>query len=171
MQGVADGVGTSATAELKPWVVWFWLALTVAVALAFLPVIQALGGPLLDTVLTGGAAHKRLAELSASQRDLHFWTTALLDSLYPFAYGNLCLTLARRGPPLWTRRLAWLTLAGVLADLSENIVQLLALVGTADYLTTKNWLTPAKFGLVTLAETLAVLGVLVQRQRGRSVRS
>jgi hypothetical protein len=165
MQQVPDGDGPMASPQLKSWVVWAWLALTVAVALAFLPVLDALGGPLLDTVLTGDAARKRLAELSLTQRDLHLWTTALLDSLYPFAYGNLCLALARRGPPLWTRRLMWVTVAGVLADLSENAVQLLALTGTADWLAAKNVLTPAKFGLVTLAETLAVVGVLVQRRR------
>ena len=49
----------------------------------------------------------------------------------------------------------------VIADLTENMVQVLALAGWVDALDAKAWLTPLKFGLFFLAAGIAVIALVI----------
>lgn len=111
---------------------------------------QAIGG-MLDLTLDGASARALLAQLSPWQRDVHAHATMLYDGLYPLAYGAFFAGLAIR---LGGRRARWIAvtmLAGMMTDYAENIVQLLALGGLADWLDAKMVLTPLKFALTGVA--------------------
>lgn len=117
---------------------------------------DALGG-LLDLTLTGAEARALMAQLSPWQRDLHAHATMLYDGLYPLAYGAFFAGLAARLAGARARWIALVMLGGMFADYAENIVQLLALSGRADWLDAKMVLTPLKFALTGTA----VLATLV----------
>lgn len=117
---------------------------------------DVLGG-MLDLTLNGTDARALLARLSPWQRDLHAHATLLYDGLYPLAYGAFFAGLAIRLGGASARWIAWVMLGGMIADYAENIVQLLALSGRADWLDAKTVLTPLKFALTGTA----VLATLV----------
>ncbi|NNC35945.1 MAG: hypothetical protein EX271_01965 [Acidimicrobiales bacterium] len=103
------------------------------------------GGDLLDMATSGSDAFARLGDLTAEQRIAHVWITLVPDSLYPIAYGTFfagaTLYLAASTRPI----LAVPALVTVVADFSENIVQILALSGHENLLAAKSVLTPLKF--------------------------
>ncbi|MEQ9316953.1 MAG: hypothetical protein RLN72_13945, partial [Henriciella sp.] len=68
----------------------------VLIGMSFAPVQDAIDGKLLDMIFSGEAAQARLAELSAEQREAHFWATVLNDTAYPLAYGGFFAGLAAR---------------------------------------------------------------------------
>ncbi len=111
---------------------------------------DALGG-MLDLTLTGTQARTLLERLSPWQRDIHAHATLLYDGLYPLAYGAFFAGLAVRLGGAKARWIALVMLGGMIADYAENIVQLLALSGRADWLDAKTLLTPLKFALTGTA--------------------
>lgn len=145
------------------------LARTSALAISFAAMVllgallrqtgSALGG-MLDLTLDGASARALIAQFSPWQRDVHAHATMLYDGLYPLAYGAFFAGLAIR---LGGRRARWIALtllAGMITDYAENIVQLLALGGWADWLDAKTVLTPLKFALIGVAviATLVLAG-------------
>ena len=107
---------------------------------------ETIGG-MLDLTLNGADARALLARLSPWQRDVHAHATLIHDGLYPLAYGAFFAGLAVR---LGGRKAGWVALTmlgGMIADYAENVVQLLALSGRADWLDAKTVLTPLKFAL------------------------
>ncbi|MFZ5666681.1 MAG: hypothetical protein ACOY7L_15820 [Pseudomonadota bacterium] len=110
----------------------------------------ALGG-MLDLTLTGAEARALLDRLTPWQRDVHAHATLLYDGLYPLAYGAFFAGLAVRLGGAKARWIALVMLGGMVADYAENIVQLLALSGRADWLDAKTLLTPIKFALTGTA--------------------
>lgn len=111
---------------------------------------DALGG-MLDLTLNGAEARALLAQMSSWQRDVHAHATLLYDGLYPLAYGAFFAGLAVRLGGAKARWIALVMLGGMIADYAENIVQLLALSGRADWLDAKTLLTPLKFALTGTA--------------------
>ncbi len=142
------------------------LAHTTTIAISFAAMVllggllrqtgQVLGG-MLDLTLTGAQARSLLAQLTPWQRDVHAHATLLYDGLYPLAYGAFFAGLAVRLGGARARWIALVMLGGMVADYAENIVQLLALSGRADWLDAKTVLTPVKFALTGTA----VLATLV----------
>lgn len=117
-------------------------------------------GGLLDLTLDGASARALLQRLTPWQRDVHAHATLIYDGLYPLAYGAFFAGLAMRVGGPAARWVAFVMLAGMVADYAENIVQLLALSGRADWLDAKTILSPLKFALTGLAilATLAIIG-------------
>ena len=111
---------------------------------------EALGG-MLDLTLTGAEARALLDRLTPWQRDLHAHATLLYDGLYPLAYGAFFAGLAVRLGGAKARWIALVMLGGMVADYAENIGQLLALSGRADWLDAKTLLTTIKFALTGTA--------------------
>lgn len=146
------------------------LARTTVIALSFAAMVllggllrqtgEVLGG-MLDLTLTGADARALLARLSPWQRDLHAHATLLYDGLYPLAYGAFFGGLAIRLGGRKARWIALVMLGGMIADYAENIVQLLALSGRADWLDAKSLLTPLKFALTATA-VLATLALAIR---------
>lgn len=118
---------------------------------------EAVGG-MLDLTMTGASARALLVQLSPWQRDVHAHATLIYDGLYPLAYGAFFAGLAIRLGGRSARWIAFVMLAGMLADYAENIVQLLALSGRGDLLGAKTVLTPVKFALTGTA-ILATLAI------------
>lgn len=146
------------------------LARTSVIALSFAAMVllggllrqtaDALGG-MLDLMLNGADARAMLARLSPWQRDVHAHATLLYDGLYPLAYGAFFAGLAVRLGGAGARWIALVMLGGMIADYAENIVQLLALSGRADWLDAKTVLTPIKFALTGTA-VVATLALAIR---------
>lgn len=127
----------------------------------------ALGG-MLDLTLTGAEARALLDRLTPWQRDVHAHATLLYDGLYPLAYGAFFAGLAVRLGGAKARWIALMMLGGMVADYAENIVQLLALSGRADWLDAKTLLTPIKFALTgTVVAATLVLAITATWARVR----
>jgi hypothetical protein len=149
----------------QTWTMCGALAASLVLMGAFVLARPSTGGTLLDSLITGRAAARRLDAMSLSQKRNHVLITAGLDTLYPLAYGAFLAGVALRfggGAPL----LAIPAGAAMIADYCENVVQLLALCGVRGPLPLKTVLTPLKFALVAAAALLAVaLFVLSFTQR------
>ena len=139
-------------------------ALFILQALIFLgfgPFVDGVGGSYLDTVMTGEESRTVIAAMSSGQRWTHFWVTLLVDTAYPFAYGAFFAGMALKFFGRFRVLAALPAFAAVIVDLTENMVQLLALSGAADVLDAKDWLTPLKFGLFGVAGVIAVIGFII----------
>ena len=127
------------------------LVLMILIGISFAQVQSLIGGPLLDVIVSGDAARERLSEMSASERQLHFWATVTLDTVYPLAYGALLAGLALRFAGSQGPLAAMPALLTVVTDLFENLTQALALQGLPQLIGLKTLLTPAKFALFITA--------------------
>lgn len=139
------------------------LLVTVAMTLGFRLWTPDVGGVLLDSLASPDEARALLSSLSDSQVRTHIRLTLGLDMLYPFAYGGLFVGLVLLN---FQGRLGYLlTLPAVIVipvDLAENVVHLAALYGTDTYLDWKALLTPAKFGLIAISASFALVGYLMR---------
>ncbi len=145
----------------------FMLAAFLLIGYSFAWVQAGIGeGPLLDMINSGVEARDRIAAMTDAQRARHLFGTLVNDMVYPLAYGGLLAGLAFRFGGGRGRLLAIPAIATVIVDVTENIVQALALTGTADVLAAKDLLTPLKFGLFILAAMIA-LGVIIWAVIGR----
>lgn len=129
----------------------------------FALVQPALGGTLLDTLHSPEAARDLIADLAPAQNRAHLWTTLLLDTAYPLAYGAFFAGLIWR---LGGRRASLLPVAAMMADLFENALQAAALAGWTAPLGAKMVLTPLKFGLLAVS-LLVIMGLLVRALASR----
>lgn len=132
--------------------------------------MPAAGGDLLDMQMTGEAAQSQLAAMDSGERRAHVWITAIVDTLYPLAYGAVLAGLAWRLGAGWRALLVVPALVGMLADFAENGVQIAALSGAAGLLAVKDIITPLKFGAIALAALIAIvliLAAVLRRLTGR----
>jgi hypothetical protein len=146
-------------------VLWTLFVLTLAITGGFVLLAPAAGGQFLDRLSDPEASRALVAGLSESQRTAHFWTTVLLDTAYPFAYGLFFAGMALRFFGRWGRLAAVPAIAVMIVDLTENTLQALTLAGAGDFLEPKAWITPLKFNLFYLAALIALvaLGIAVFR--------
>lgn len=122
---------------------------------------DAVGGQFLDFITSGRDARTALEAMSPAQRTTHFWVTVLLDTAYPLAYGGFMAGMALRFFGRFGKIAAAPAFAVIVLDLTENMVQALALSGTADVLAAKDWLTPLKFALVWPAAIIALIALAI----------
>ncbi|RAN33837.1 hypothetical protein [Hyphomonas pacifica] len=142
-------------------VLWGSFILFLLIGVGFGIFSGVVGGAYLDTLDGGEASRALIASMTPAQRSAHFWLTVLLDTAYPLAYGALFAGLALRCLGRYGRLAALPALAVVVVDLTENMVQALALSGAVDALDAKVWLTPLKFGLFFLAAGIALVALLI----------
>jgi hypothetical protein len=119
------------------------------------------GGAFLDMTSDPEMSRTIIATMSEAQRAAHAWVTVLLDTAYPLAYGGFLGGLALRFFGSMGKYAALPAFGVVIADLTENMVQVLALAGWVDALDAKAWLTPLKFGLFFLAAAIAVIALVI----------
>lgn len=115
---------------------------------------------LLDGIRDPEIARAILSGLTPEQVIGHIWFTVTIDVLLPFAVAGLfasaiLLSFERVGPYL-----AGLVLMAIPIDLSEGIVQWLALTDTADLLSLKFYSTPVKKLCYDMGFLLSVFGLL-----------
>jgi hypothetical protein len=87
----------------------------------------------------------------------HAWVTGTLDVAYPLAYGLFFAGSTLAFFPRAGLYLAWLPLLAIPVDLTEGVVQVLALLNINDWLASKAFITPLKtlLFLCGLATTIA----------------
>ena len=151
---------------LSRWpVILFSFILMNVVGFGFIYVQQAVDGELLDMIWHAEDANARLLEMTTSQKSKHYWATAILDSVYPVAYGGFFIGLTARLTKLKNVKLIWPAICAVIFDFIENVVQLLALSGRPDFLIIKNFITPLKFSSVVLAILVILILLIVAGYR------
>lgn len=110
----------------------------------------------IDELYSPDAVRSALNQMTSEQRIIHAWLTATLDVAYPIALGGLLGGVALRFFPVYGGYLAIPALLAVPIDLSEGVVQILALTDTYDLLQLKTYVTPAKMGLDLVALMVAI---------------
>lgn len=138
------------------------LLIAFLVCIAILPGFSRLkakvgDGPLLDVLLTGAKARKRLADMTPEQKKAHLIGSATLDMIFPFAYGILFAGLIYRFGGADGALLALLPLACIVFDLAENLVHISALADRRDLLGLKVMLTGPKIILLLVSIGTSVL--------------
>lgn len=133
--------------------------LAVALFAIFIFVPHYLGFPTLDSTASPVIARKEIALMTHAQRTDHLALTAIVDSLFPLAYGFLFLGVAAR---FWGRLalpLAVLIAILVATDFLENAVQILGLLGWDNLLVAKSFFTPLKFILFFGGWVMLILSI------------
>ncbi len=123
-----------------------WILFFVAVPLIFLSKwSQSYWGlVLLDGISDPDAARILLSELTPHQNVGHLWFTTTLDVILPFAAAGLFASAILAFFGRFGVYLAMIPLFAVPLDLTEGVVQVLALTNTADLLEIKAYTTPVK---------------------------
>ncbi|MGB2176941.1 MAG: hypothetical protein ACPH9E_03300, partial [Hyphomonas sp.] len=110
-------------------VIWTLFVLMIVIGAGFGVFNKAVGGTFLDMTASAVQAREILAGMTAEQRDVHFWVTVLLDTAYPLAYGGFLAGMALRFFGSYGKAAAVPAFATIIVDLTENMVQALALKG------------------------------------------
>lgn len=153
----------------KPATLWLLFGATVLITLAFPPLAASWDLTLLDGVASPDRVRELIAGMTPEQRTAHAWITGTLDVAYPLAYGSFFAGMALRLFPKAGSVLAVLVALAIPVDLFEGLVQILALVGQADWVGAKAVVTPLKVGLFLggIAVTLAGLARWAYRRLAR----
>ena len=146
-------------------VILFTLLAMVGIGASFAYFETLVGGELLDMSLSGRDALARLAEMNASEKQAHFWITLTADSLYPIAYGSFFTGATLRLANSLSFWLVIPALVTVIADFSENAVQLLALNGYENMMLAKSVFSPVKFSAVFVMSLLFLVFIVVAISR------
>ena len=104
----------------------------------------------LDGISSPEEAKTLLRSLTPEQVQVHIWTTAVVDVLYPLAYGSFFAGVALTFYRHFGLFLAIPSFLVIPVDIAEGLVQIYALRGSEDWLDYKAFLTPAKFALFYL---------------------
>jgi len=123
---------------------WLSFSATILITLAFQLIARQFELVLLDTLTDPDEVRSAIAAMTGKQRELHALVTATLDVAYPAAYGALFIGSAFRFFPSWGFVLSIPAMVCIPVDLTEGVVQVLALVGDTDWVSAKTILTPLK---------------------------
>ena len=115
---------------------------------------------LLDEIYSLDDVRNVLNKMSEEQKVAHIWITATLDLIYPVIFGALLAGLTLRLLPKYGLYLVGPAIIGVFLDLSENVVQILALLDFHSLLGAKAILTPGKMALFLVAFLIVIIGFL-----------
>lgn len=123
---------------------WLLFGLTIFITLVFQVLSRQFDMIFIDNISSQDEVRKILADMTSGQKSLHAWITGTLDVVYPFAYGFFFIGTALLFFPEKGKYLAVPALLAITADLTEGVIQILALTDTADLLAVKSFVTPAK---------------------------
>jgi hypothetical protein len=146
-------------------ILWVLFGLAAMCLAGFQLFSAAVGGQYLDMLDDPAEVRAVLSGMNEAQKTAHVRVTLLIDTLFPLSFGLLFAGLAWRFFGRWGRPAAVPGFAVLVVDLTENMIQALALSGAADVLDAKAWVTPLKMGLFYLAALLALaaLGIGLYR--------
>ena len=138
---------------------WLLFLVTLIITLSFTVVMQVWGFMLIDEMFNVEQISEHIAALSDKQKQVHIWTTATLDVLYPLAYGSLFAGIALKAFGRAGIYLALPSLLCIPVDLSEGYTQVMLLSGNDGFMGLKTIVTPIKFVLFFTGVVIAVVGV------------
>ena len=133
---------------------------TVAMTFAFQWIAGQWGLVFLDSISSPEQAKELVNGYSAEQIQVHIWTTAVLDVLYPLAYGSFFAGIAMASFRHFGFFLALPSFLVIPVDITEGLIQIYGLTGNLDLLDWKAILTPLKFGLFFFGFAVAVIAGL-----------
>lgn len=134
---------------------WGLFVLVIALTVTFGVWAPSIGGASLDTAITVEQSEKLLLKMSDDQKQSHFWMTLILDMVYPFVYGTLCIGVILKFAGANAKYLIIPVLLAVPSDVVENIIQLKILSGDIGLLQAKEITTSIKF--LSLAISLMIV--------------
>ena len=140
---------------------WIAFISTTLITIAFPVATSFLQIPLVDAISDPTEVRQVISDMTPSQRVVHAWITATLDVAYPLAYGALFIGSAYAFYGRFGSYSAFSLLVDVPTDLLEGVVQILALMGSADFLAAKAVLTPLKTILFLLSAASTLFGWLI----------
>ena len=109
------------------------------------------------------AAH--IDAMTPTQRNVHSWMTGTLDVAYPLAYGAFFVGMALRFFGRWRALLALPGVMVVPVDLTEGVIQILALQGMDGIVWAKAYITPLKLYLWFAALGISILAAAIALKR------
>ena len=139
-------------------VLWLSFFATVLITLSFQAISRQFNLVLLDGISNPADARAVITGMTEYQRNIHIWITATLDVAYPAAYGALFIGSAYRFFPSKAFLLCIPAIVCVPIDLSEGVVQILALSGNFNFIALKAVLTPAKVLLFLCGLLVTIAG-------------
>lgn len=147
-------------------VLWMLALFQVLIWIGFVSIMKVYDFLLIDEMWNPDEIAAHISALSEQQKRAHIWTTATLDVLYPIVYGCFFVGMSWR---FFGRPGRWLAVPGIATvpfDLTEGVIQIMALSGRYDVIVHKAWATPWKLGLFITASviTLAALAVAIRRK-------
>ena len=150
----------------KSWItndvtLWGALILTVSLFGTIQLAARRLGLTLLDGIASPSRAREILDQMSQNHKKAHVWITGTLDVAFPLSYGGLFAGSTLRFFPEYGIYLALPALLAIIADLTEGVIQILALTDTADFLDLKKYVTPFKFGMGIIGLVIAFAGLVL----------
>ena len=146
-------------------VLWTLAVIQVLIWVGFVSIMSRYNFVLIDEMWQPDAIRNYISALTPEQKQAHVWTTATLDVLYPLTYGSFFAGMALR---FFGQSGRWLALPGILAvpvDLTEGVIQVLALSGQESVVAQKAWITPLKLGLFGAAALISVVAIAVALRR------
>lgn len=143
---------------------WVLFTLFVLETIAFGVIMYIWDFHVIDEMSNPEAIRQHIGEMSVLQRNVHAWTTATLDVAYPLTYGPLFAGLVLRA---FRTLFAVPAIAVIPIDLTEGIVQVLALTQTRDLLWLKAYVTPTKLVLFVGAMLIALLALMLSLRKSQ----
>lgn len=144
----------------NPWVLLSLFISTILLTLGFMWISQNWGMTFLDAISSPEQARAHIEALSPEQIRVHIWTTAIVDVLYPLAYGGFFIGVALASYRRFGLLLAIPSILVIPVDIAEGVVQIYALTGMGDWLASKAVLTPLKFLLFYMGFAVAIFAGL-----------
>ncbi|NRB42164.1 MAG: hypothetical protein HRU20_27455 [Pseudomonadales bacterium] len=143
-----------------PRILCITLTATVILTLVFPALAVLLDLTFIDTISDADQVREIIAAMTTEQRTAHAWITGTIDALYPLSYGLLFAGAAIKYFPRVGIYLAIPALLAIPVDLIEGLIQILALTGTADWLSVKAIITPIKTSLFLTGLFIALAGLM-----------
>ncbi len=153
-------IGSIKSVLERPLVLWGLFLSFAGLTIGFALWIPHLGGEILDAYTEAGA-RRVMDQMTEAQRISHGWMTLLLDMAYPLVYGLLSVGLAYKAFGTKGTLLAMPGWVVMPLDLSENIIEILALWDVVDLLALKNYITPMKNVIFVVAMIIALVAAIV----------
>lgn len=149
---------------MKSSTLWILFGLFVAETLCFGVIMRIWDFTIIDEMSNPEKISAHIAEMSEVQRLAHAWMTATLDVAYPLTYGPLFYGLTMKAfRPVF----AIPAIAVVPTDLTEGVVQVLALTGTDNVVWLKAYVTPLKLLLFVAAIVIALAALVISVRKHR----
>ena len=139
-------------------ILWISFVATILCTVAFQVLVHQFDLALLDALSDSTEIQAAIAGMSEQQRLIHAWMTGTLDVAYPIVYGSFFIGSAYTFFPSKGFLLSLPALICIPVDLIEGVIQILALVGFADWTQLKELLTPLKKLLFVTSSLLTIGG-------------
>lgn len=145
---------------------WGLFALFVLETIGFGVIMMVWDFHIIDEMSNPASIIAHIEAMSGLQRHVHVVMTATLDVAYPLTYGALFAGLALK---VFRPIFAVPSILAVLIDLTEGVVQVLALSGHMQFIWLKAYVTPLKLVFFISAAVIAIIALVKLWRRRRAV--